>query len=139
MDDINVLNGDNSIGPIASWSFDEGSGTSALDQVKGVKDYINYVFTNAKYKPVTEPEWRPGVFGSALLFDGYSTWIERPANLIARAKDVLTIEAWVAPRSYEWGDRSRLSAIVTNTIKPICKDISLGWVVSANSLSKWGG
>ncbi|MBD3917167.1 S-layer homology domain-containing protein [Paenibacillus sp. PR3] len=99
-------------GLIGSWRFNEGQGTKAKDEVRSRNDAVHYVFNDAKYKPNSEPLWRDGVSGKGLLFDGYSTWIARPANEIAKPADEITIEAWVAPRSYEWGDQGKLSAIV---------------------------
>nr|WP_328803631.1 GH32 C-terminal domain-containing protein [Paenibacillus puerhi] len=104
-----VVNGS---GLIGSWSFNEGTGKSVNDQVRNRNDVVQYVFNEAKYKPSTDPLWKKGVSGSGLLFDGYSTWVTRPANEIAKPGDELTIEGWVAPRSYEWGDQNKLSAIV---------------------------
>jgi len=86
----------------------------AIDYASGKKDEISYVFNDARYKPSSPPLWREGVVGDALLFDGYSTWLSRPAGDIPYPVSELTIEAWVAPRSYEWGDGKQLSAIVNH-------------------------
>ncbi|WP_223068907.1 GH32 C-terminal domain-containing protein [Paenibacillus caui] len=99
-------------GVIGGWSFDEGSGQTAEDSVTARKDPIDYVFNQARYKPSNDPQRRKGIKGNALLFDGYSTWVTRKGADIEKPQDALTIEAWVAPRSYEWGDEHRLSAIV---------------------------
>jgi sucrose-6-phosphate hydrolase SacC (GH32 family) len=95
-----------------TWSFDEGAGKLAGDTVSGIQDPINYVFNDAQYKADSDPLWRDGISGTALLFDGYSTWIERPADNFFQAVDQLTIAAWIAPRSHEWGDLGQMSAIV---------------------------
>ncbi len=97
---------------VAYWTFDEGSGKIARDDVCGVSDPIEYVFNKASFTKSSDPQWRTGVKGSALLFDGYSTWITRKADEFIQPTGAFTISAWVAPRSYEWGDENRLSAIV---------------------------
>lgn len=99
-------------GLMAQWSFDEGAGKTARDQISESVDPINYVFNDARFTKPLDPAWRSGVKGGALLFDGYSTWVTRPADGMKQPGDALTITAWVAPRSYEWGDEQRLSAIV---------------------------
>jgi sucrose-6-phosphate hydrolase SacC (GH32 family) len=108
VDDFNVLHH----GPVSYWSFDEGTGTNALDEISGVEDHIDYVFNDAVDKPSSDPLWREGIAGSALLFDGYSTFIEREASEFTQTTDALTIEAWVAPRAYEWGSEGKKSIIV---------------------------
>lgn len=101
-------------GIIAHWKFDETTGKYAEDNVSSKKDYIEYVFNNAVYTKPQDPRWRANcVSGGALLFDGFSTYITRDNDLIEQPTDQLTIEAWVAPRVYEWGDDERLSAIVS--------------------------
>jgi beta-fructofuranosidase len=97
---------------IAYWPFDEGTGKTTEDRISNSADSIDYVFNKARFTTSHDPERRAGVKGNSLLFDGYSTWVTRPADQIDSPTDALTIAAWVAPRSYEWGDENRLSAIV---------------------------
>lgn len=97
---------------LAWWTFDGGHGTTVEDKVSGIHDPIHYVFNQARYKPSSDPLWRLGLHGNALLFDGYSTWVVRSADCMPRPDQELTVEAWVAPASYEHGDEGRLSAIV---------------------------
>ncbi len=101
------------IGGVVEWSFDDGTGKTALDSVGDKEDDINHVFNQARYKEPTDPLWRTnGVEGGSLMLDGYSNWIIRDNEKVEQLTDALTIEAWVAPRAYEWGDQSKLSAIV---------------------------
>jgi sucrose-6-phosphate hydrolase SacC (GH32 family) len=95
---------------IAHWSFDEPTGAVTRDSVSGRDDPISYVFNNALYKPSTPPQRRAGVMSNALLLDGYSTWISRSG--MPTPTQALTVEAWVAPRAFEWGDDRKLSAII---------------------------
>lgn len=96
----------------AWWPFEEGHGRSVTDRVGQIEDPIAYVFNQAHHKPSSDPLWRAGIRGHALLFDGYSTWVTRAASQIPKPGHALTIAAWVAPASYEHGDGGRLSAIV---------------------------
>lgn len=99
-------------GLLAHWSFDEGAGKTVKDGIANIADPISYVFNEAAFTTSRDPQWRSGVKGSALLFDGYSTWVSRQAEDISSPTDALTITAWVAPRSYEGGAEQKLSAIV---------------------------
>ncbi|GJM68982.1 hypothetical protein HMSSN036_11980 [Paenibacillus macerans] len=96
------------------WAFDEGTGAKALESVSQTRDDIEYVFKQAEFTEPRDPQWRQGVLGSGLLFDGYSTYVahsfkggEARGNVSA-----LSIGVWVAPRSYEWGEGGKLAAIV---------------------------
>jgi len=97
---------------LAWWMFGEGRGTTVKDTVSGCHDPIHYVFNQARFKPASAPLWRTGIRGHALLFDGYSTWVTRPAAQMPQPEQELTLEAWVAPASFEHGDEGKLSAIV---------------------------
>ncbi|KYG97100.1 GH32 C-terminal domain-containing protein [Paenibacillus jamilae] len=104
-------------GLIMYWAFNEETGTSALESVSQVQDNIQYVFNQAEFTKPCPPRWRQGVIGNGLLFDGYSTYIahsfdERNQNTEPEYRSALSIGVWLAPRSYEWGDDGKLSAIV---------------------------
>lgn len=99
-------------GLISHWSFDEASGKEALDHVTGINDKIEYVLNEARYNDSHDPQRRKGISGNALMFDGYSNWIARPAEKTVMPQDALTLEAWVAPRTYERGIEARLSPII---------------------------
>jgi len=96
----------------AWWTFDEGQGSTTIEQVSGTADPIAYVFNNARYKPPADPMWRGGIRGHALLFDGYSTWVTHPLDAFVTPTRALTIAAWIAPRTFEAGIGGQLSAIV---------------------------
>lgn len=104
-------------GLMMHWAFDEGSGAVALESVSGAGDAIAYVFNQAEFTESCDPSWRNGVLGNGLLFDGYSTCIVHKVNGRAQEGEpkllsALSIGAWVAPRSYEWGADGKLAAIV---------------------------
>jgi beta-fructofuranosidase len=107
-----TVNDPHAVDLLAWWPFEEGRGRSVTDHVGQIEDPIAYVFNQARYKPDSDPLWRAGICGNALLFDGYSTWVTRAASQVSKPGHALTITAWVAPASYEHGDGGRLSAIV---------------------------
>lgn len=72
----------------AWWRFDEGQGAAAIDSVTGFRDAICDNFGR--------PVWKPGVSGNALFFDGYSTWVTRPAARAPRIHSAFTLAAWLA-------------------------------------------
>jgi sucrose-6-phosphate hydrolase SacC (GH32 family) len=125
------------------WPFDEGTGAITEEAVSGTMDTINYVFNDAKFKPDSDPLWRDGVASNALLFDGYSTWIQRDASQVLVPGGELTLEAWVAPRSYEWGDLGQPSAIVNQHDQRLNAGYVLGmgrhgaWTFQLGTGSNW--
>lgn len=106
----------NNKGLIMYWPFDEGAGTAALEHVSQVRNEIHYVFNHAEFTESCDPQWRQGVSGSGLLFDGYSTYIAHPYKKDSTSEQeyvsAFSVGVWVAPRSYEFGHEGKLSAIV---------------------------
>ncbi|MHC4676028.1 MAG: LamG domain-containing protein, partial [Planctomycetota bacterium] len=78
-------------GPVAWWKFDEGKGKVAIDSVTGKEDAIRRTFW-----------YLPGVSGTAIKLDGFTTHIVRKAADAPRLRDAFTIEAWVAPQAYPY-------------------------------------
>ncbi|MHC4132260.1 MAG: LamG domain-containing protein [Planctomycetota bacterium] len=76
---------------VAYWKFDEGEGTKALDSVSKIEDDILRTFW-----------YFPGVSGTGLKADGFTTHIIREAEKAPKLKDGLTIEAWIAPQAYPY-------------------------------------
>ncbi len=113
--------------PVAWWQFDENEGASVKDVISQRRDTVHYVFTEARFKPDSDPLWRSGLNGNSLLFDGYSTWVERPAEYTPEPDQQLTLEAWVAPRTWEWGDEGRLSAIINQHDRENKEGYALGY------------
>jgi sucrose-6-phosphate hydrolase SacC (GH32 family) len=134
--------------PVAYWPFDEGSGATARDVAGGIDDRIAYVFNDAQFKPSSDPLWNVqgpghGVLSNALLFDGYSTSIRRPAGQMPSPTGGFSIEAWVAPRAYEWGDEGKPSAIVNQHDRGASRGFLLGmgrhghWTFQAGINGSW--
>ncbi|WP_379161439.1 GH32 C-terminal domain-containing protein [Paenibacillus sp. sgz5001063] len=117
----------NSTGTIFYMNLDEGTGKKALEKVSNLAHDVNYVFNNARYMASKDPRWTPrGIKGGALLFDGYSNDVEVNAKDTIPVSDALTLEAWVAPRSYEWGDGNKLSTIVSQSNQDKAEGFALG-------------
>jgi len=78
-------------GPIAWWSFDSAEGSVVADRAAGREDRVegNHSLTR-------------GAVGSALLFDGFTTVIDRPAADAPRLNCDFSVEAWVAQGAYPW-------------------------------------
>lgn len=90
-------------GLLLSLSFDEGSGNQVSDGAGQVQPAeVAYTFSNAVYMDSRDPEWRAGVEGACLLFDGNSNYISYAPEEILVQGGALTISVWVAPRAFEW-------------------------------------
>ncbi|MNK21925.1 Sucrose-6-phosphate hydrolase [compost metagenome] len=118
-------------GLIMHWAFDERTGASALESVSKVRDNIQYVFNQAEFTDPCPPQWREGVTGGGLLFDGYSTYITHPldeedSNGAPQDDSALSIGVWVAPRTYEWGEGGKLAAIVNRYNQELKQGYLLG-------------
>ncbi|WP_372630184.1 GH32 C-terminal domain-containing protein [Cohnella sp.] len=97
---------------IAYWPFDEGQGNKARDIASGREDIIEFALSKGRFQPPRHPVWRPGISGTALIFDGYSTSIRRSSGEVGKPADGLTISAWIAPRTYDIDHDHRLCPIV---------------------------
>jgi beta-fructofuranosidase len=114
------------LGLIAYWPFDEPGGSAAVDRVTGISDPVSYVFSTAVFADARDPERRAGMKGGALSFDGYSTWVTRPADRVRVPQEALTITAWVAPRAYGQEHDGKLTAIVNQHDREQCAGYLLG-------------
>ncbi|WP_246628211.1 GH32 C-terminal domain-containing protein [Paenibacillus oenotherae] len=97
---------------IAHWRFNEGTGHETADLVTGGKDSIQFALRKGRFQSPQDPDWKKGAAGSALSFDGYSTFIRKPADQVRQPEGQLTIAAWIAPRTFDFGMDNRLSAVV---------------------------
>ncbi|MGM0874698.1 MAG: GH32 C-terminal domain-containing protein [Bacillota bacterium] len=101
------------------WGFDEGAG-------KVTRDLAHSVSSNIHYALNSDPEWKNGISGKALLFDGYSNWIEVAPEKVHKPTESFSIEAWVAPRAYEWGDNGQTSSLMNQHDKENKQGFILG-------------
>ena len=78
-------------GPLAWWTFDSAEEGLVFDRAADRKDRIegNYKFVG-------------GPVGKALLLDGFTTAIDRPAATAPRPSGDFSVEAWVAQGAYPW-------------------------------------
>ncbi len=117
-------------------TFDENEGTIVHDATKKHKaKAVSYVLLESETlleKPEDLP-WKNGAIGSALLFDGYSSWITYDADEIAIKGKAFSISAWVAPRAYDWdsvdavdSDSENLTGIVSQYYRD--QDYSMGFI-----------
>ncbi len=72
------------------WSFDEGMGQTTKEKKTGHVSAIEGVAAH----------WRPGVSGTCLSFDSYSTFVTLPEEKALRLKKEFTVSAWVALQEY---------------------------------------
>ncbi|WP_223589388.1 GH32 C-terminal domain-containing protein [Neobacillus bataviensis] len=101
------------------WGFDEGSGNATRDHAQSRSSVIHYAVKSG-------PEWKNGIHGKALLFDGYSNWLEIASEKVHIPTGSFSIEAWVAPRAYEWGDNGQPSVIINQQDKGNNQGFMLG-------------
>ena len=107
--------------PVAIWHFDQRAGPRTLESASGLLDVVSHRSNS--------PEWTCGASGSALRFDGYSTWLSHPASLAPRLTDALTLEVWLAVDSYPVSD----AAIVNQHTYP-----NAGYSFVLNRYGFWG-
>lgn len=84
-----------SLSPDLWLRFDEGlkpNGHTTVEDVQGSQCAIGGM----------DSYWMPGVSGSCLSFDGYTTKVTVPASTVPRLGDEFTIQAWIAPQEYSW-------------------------------------
>jgi hypothetical protein len=75
---------------INHWRFDEGTGDATREARSGQACGISGV----------KAHWRPGVSGTCLSFDSYSTVVTTPATQAPQLKDEFTVSAWIAVQEY---------------------------------------
>ena len=78
-------------GPVAWWTFDSATESVVADRAADREDRVegNYTLTR-------------GAVGNALLFDGFTTVVDRPAADAPRLSGDFSVEAWVAQGAYPW-------------------------------------
>ncbi len=117
-------------------SFDEGSGTTVKDSAGKAPDAeLSYGFTHATYMDSQDPQWRSeGISGGCILLDGTSTYVNYKRGDITVEGPSLTVQAWIAPRMFEWDDphaadngNDNLTGIVSQWDKAANKGFILGY------------
>ncbi len=87
-------------------AFDEGSGTVVKDSSGNLPEtQLDYGFSHATYMENQDPQWRKtGISGGCLLLDGSTTYLNYKRNDITVQGKALTVQVWIAPRTFEWDD-----------------------------------
>jgi hypothetical protein len=80
------------LAPLYCWKFDEGVAAKTQEAQTGAMCSI----------AGRRPFWRPGVSGTALQIDGYTTMVSLPAKAASSLSDGLTLEGWVAIGAQPW-------------------------------------
>ena len=136
-----IVKGQSDNGLVGHWMFDEIAGKHALDNVTKIEDSIQYIFNNIK--PYKDPIRRNGILNKALVFDGFSNWIERPSGAFNTPTSAISISVWIAPRAFDHGDAGKLSAIVNQQNKKEKTGFALGmyrhgnWSFQIGTGDKW--
>ncbi len=117
-------------------SFDEGSGTTVKDSSGHLPDTeLDYQFSHATYMDPQDPQWRKeGISGGCILLDGTSTYVQYKRSDITVEGPALTVQAWIAPRMFEWDDphaadngTDSLTGIISQSDKANNKGFILGY------------
>lgn len=87
-------------------TFDEGKGVAVKDESGNLPETdLTYTFAHASYMESRDPEWRSdGIKGGCLLLDGSNTYLSYKAKDITVSGTKFTVQAWIAPRTFEWDD-----------------------------------
>lgn len=117
--------------------MDEKSGNTCFDSAqKQEPAKVFYNLSNGTYQDPIEPQWREnGINDGTLQFDGYSSFIRYDYDSIAVGGSSLTLDAWLAPRSYEWLDPNdnKLTAIISQH----SKSDNQGFIVGMSRYGSW--
>jgi Concanavalin A-like lectin/glucanases superfamily len=108
--------------PVAAYSFDEGSGTTAGDSTGNHDGTIE-----------GGASWVEGKYGSALQFDGANDRIVIPDSSELDFSETFTLEAWVRPDTLKDG------SVITKAQGTGLKDISGYWLNAARVAEKPSG
>jgi sucrose-6-phosphate hydrolase SacC (GH32 family) len=116
--------------PVARWTFDAGSGRTLTEANSGAQ-------ASVRHRDDAEPLWIGNGDDGSLLFDGYTTHAVQPVDDLADALggpfEQLTIDAWVAPRSFS--DTSEPDTIV-ESVDSASPD-GEGFRFGASTYGKW--
>ncbi len=107
----------------------EDTGNQTLDAA-GQAYPVHHVFSDAKYQAPESAARVPGVAGTALRFDGYSTYVE--AMPITADTGALTVSLWVAPRAFATRTDGRHTGLIS------CLGSAGGFELKLGNYGKWG-
>ncbi|MCX6333511.1 MAG: LamG domain-containing protein [Bacteroidia bacterium] len=78
--------------PAVWFKFDEAKGDTITESVSGLEMTI----------PGNKTQWRKGVSGAAIQFDGHKNFVSFPAPNAPRIDKAITLEGWAAMAAYPW-------------------------------------
>jgi len=90
------------------WQFDENHDIEMKYGKRWGKFYANETVTNSEFKIKGLAKYVPGVKGSAIKFDGFSSYVEGVPSTFEDDNDdgpfprEISIEAWIALGAYPW-------------------------------------
>lgn len=111
---------------IAYWPLNEGESNKSQELIDNKEYKINYVFNRAAYKENSSPIWKKGIKSRALLFDGFSTWIETEKNNLMEGVSSFSISVWIAPRTFKGERDNHLAPIICQHNKQKNKGFNFG-------------
>jgi beta-fructofuranosidase len=101
---------------VAQWEFSAGIADRIRESVSGLYHPILDEKSKGWFQPKIDPEWLdlPGLPGSALIFDGYSTEIHCPDILEDTSFNAgLSINFLIAPRAFEPCSNGEFAAVIS--------------------------
>ena len=82
----------NVVEPAVWFKFDETKGDIIFESISGLETVI----------PGNKTQWRKGVSGTAVQFDGHKNFVAFPGRNAPKIKEAITLEGWAAMAAYPW-------------------------------------
>jgi beta-fructofuranosidase len=119
-------------GLLAHFKFDENNQSLLKDSTKNLSDtQMFYHLHTSKTSPRKEVQFKDGVDGQAMVFDGYSTYGQINQSEIKVSGYEFSIGSWVAPRAYNYAPQNlkddRLQALASQYYKD--DSLSMGFTL----------
>lgn len=116
---------------ILKFTFDSVEGSTLMDSQSNDGYHVEHIFNAAVYKDSSDPVLAPGVIGQALLFDGFSNYIDCSDAL--DGLDAYGVNVWVALRAYDFPDGN-----MTPIVEYYSKSSDKGFIFGYTDYGKWG-
>lgn len=102
--------------------FEENNESMVYDSMKKLPNKeVFYHMHHSNTAPRKEVQFKEGVSGSAMVFDGYSTYVAYNSTDLMVSGSEFSISAWIAPRAYNYSNQyakdDRLQAIASQYYK----------------------
>ncbi len=110
-------------GPVAQWSFDEGSGSVAYDATESNND--GTLYGGMATSTADGSGWKAGKYGSALAFDGVNDYVDvGNSNSIMNLTGEFSIEFWTKVNNF---------TAITGLVSSFDKFNGYGWGIPVSS------